>query len=212
MDLFEIADKTGFGKFIDALDKMAEDITTAWELPPRGVIVKRNIGTGEKTGTKGKIISYAICSNEPAYPATKEEMLDENRTQNAFISIPVSKSKKWDGSVLLNVPSFIVDKVALPDDAAVVERKSRTDDSEDTMTRIRIPLASSGIYDYIRGVVELRLKWYRTAADSFGCCDQFNACSDARKCVHSNRFYSTVCAYRHNLESGRVFYGKNRNV
>lgn len=47
--------------------------------------------------------------------------------------------------------------------------------------------------------------------DSFGCCSSYRACSDARQCVISDRDYSANCLYRRNLESGRIFYGKNAN-
>jgi hypothetical protein len=45
--------------------------------------------------------------------------------------------------------------------------------------------------------------------DEFGCCSRFRACSDARRCLISDSEYATHCAYRKNLESGRIFYGKN---
>ena len=47
---------------------------------------------------------------------------------------------------------------------------------------------------------------------SFGCCHKYIECSDARKCLHDDLNYSEGCIYRQNLEAGRIFYGKNRNV
>ena len=48
--------------------------------------------------------------------------------------------------------------------------------------------------------------------DSFGCCNDFIRCSDARKCLHADdRFYNN-CMYRKNLEAGRIFYGKNATI
>ena len=48
--------------------------------------------------------------------------------------------------------------------------------------------------------------------ETFGCCNDFIRCSDAMKCLHSeDRFYNG-CMYRKNLEAGRIFYGKNKNV
>ena len=48
--------------------------------------------------------------------------------------------------------------------------------------------------------------------ESFGCCNDFLRCSDAQKCIHpDDRFYNG-CMYRKNLEAGKVFYGKNKNV
>lgn len=46
-------------------------------------------------------------------------------------------------------------------------------------------------------------------ADTFGCCHLFETCSDARKCLHRDLEYAKGCAYRKNLEAGRIFYGVN---
>lgn len=46
-------------------------------------------------------------------------------------------------------------------------------------------------------------------AEAFGCCSRFRQCSDAGRCLISEQEYSAGCSYRKNLESGRVFYGKN---
>lgn len=50
------------------------------------------------------------------------------------------------------------------------------------------------------------------AVDRFGCCHRFEACSDARTCLIKHEYLSLGCYYRENLEAGRIFYGKNRNV
>lgn len=47
---------------------------------------------------------------------------------------------------------------------------------------------------------------------SFGCCSQYEKCSDKGRCVHENPFYSLGCIYRSHLENGEIFYGINRNV
>lgn len=49
------------------------------------------------------------------------------------------------------------------------------------------------------------------ASDSFGCCSRYEACSDAKRCIHPDQEFSSACAYRKNLEEGRIFYGKNKN-
>lgn len=48
--------------------------------------------------------------------------------------------------------------------------------------------------------------------ETFGCCNSFVACSDALRCLYDNDPYYRGCMYRKNLEAGRVFYGKNKNV
>lgn len=47
---------------------------------------------------------------------------------------------------------------------------------------------------------------------SFACCARYELCSDAKKCVHIDRAYSNGCEYRKNLEAGKIFYGKNKNI
>lgn len=58
------------------------------------------------------------------------------------------------------------------------------------------------IYDYFRTSV---------TGDSFACCNDFIACSDARKCIKPINSDYSGCQYRKNLEAGRIFYGKNKN-
>ena len=47
---------------------------------------------------------------------------------------------------------------------------------------------------------------------TFGCCSRYEKCSDAKKCIHPDPVFALGCAYRNNLDSGRIFYGKNRNI
>lgn len=49
-------------------------------------------------------------------------------------------------------------------------------------------------------------------ADHFGCCSQYVECSDANRCLHKDFIRSKSCYYKKNLESGRIFYGKNANI
>lgn len=47
--------------------------------------------------------------------------------------------------------------------------------------------------------------------DMFGCCSSYMECSNQKKCIKDNDF-SRNCYYRKNLEIGKIFYGKNRNI
>ncbi|MBQ3591050.1 MAG: hypothetical protein II979_03845, partial [Clostridia bacterium] len=47
---------------------------------------------------------------------------------------------------------------------------------------------------------------------SFGCCSRYEACSDARECIHPDAAFALGCGYRQNLLAGRIFYGKNKNI
>lgn len=48
--------------------------------------------------------------------------------------------------------------------------------------------------------------------NDFDCCCRVEQCSDARQCIHPNSALAVGCSYRKVLRSGRIFYGKNRNV
>jgi len=48
--------------------------------------------------------------------------------------------------------------------------------------------------------------------ESFGCCNDFIKCSDAKHCIHEDDRFFNGCYYRENLEAGRIFYGKNKNI
>lgn len=46
----------------------------------------------------------------------------------------------------------------------------------------------------------------------FGCCSRYEACSDAKQCIHPDALLALGCKYRQNLMDGKIFYGKNRNI
>lgn len=46
----------------------------------------------------------------------------------------------------------------------------------------------------------------------FSCCSRYMQCSDAKICIHPDKPFAAGCFYRKVLHSGRVFYGKNRNI
>ena len=48
--------------------------------------------------------------------------------------------------------------------------------------------------------------------DNFGCCSRYIECSDALKCINPDKKLARGCQYKDNLESGKIFYGKNKNI
>lgn len=44
------------------------------------------------------------------------------------------------------------------------------------------------------------------------CCSRYLECSDAKTCVHPDKVFALDCGYRKILNSGRIFFGKNRNI
>lgn len=49
-------------------------------------------------------------------------------------------------------------------------------------------------------------------AERFDCCSRYIECSNKRECIHPEILHSTGCTYRKHLASGRIFYGKNKNI
>lgn len=48
--------------------------------------------------------------------------------------------------------------------------------------------------------------------ENYGCCSRFTECSDALKCINPDKKLAKGCQYRENLESGKIFYGINKNI
>jgi len=74
--------------------------------------------------------------------------------------------------------------------------------------------ASAENYDAVR---EMLIAIYNDRYEAqtgvaFGCCNDFIRCSDAGHCLKAKDPDYIGCQYRKNLEAGRIFYGKNRNV
>lgn len=63
--------------------------------------------------------------------------------------------------------------------------------------------------DFLVNVVAETVNRYPKEWD---CCSRYLACSDAKACVHPDKAFALGCGYRRILSSGRIFYGKNRNI
>lgn len=46
----------------------------------------------------------------------------------------------------------------------------------------------------------------------YDCCSRYLECSNAKHCIHPSSDFALGCGYRRILNSGRIFYGKNRNI
>lgn len=81
----------------------------------------------------------------------------------------------------------------------------------DDMIRIEIDPENvdPDIFSIIPPVVENIIQ---NIPKTFDCCDQYEACSDARRCVLKDQSYAMQCGYRRIMKSGKIYFGKNRNV
>lgn len=205
LDLFGSSQDDPFENLLQKLQTLSEYIVQTWRLPQRSVTVFPNMGQKGKSN-EGKIVSYSLVISESDYPATDADLCDGRRTKCITF-----KRVKHDIVETLPIKNVILERLRIPDGANALPQ-DKTDRETDSR-KLAIPIASAGIIDFFKDIVVLKLKVYESSyASSFGCCSLFEECSDAKRCIHPNRLYSTACAYRHNLESGRIFYGKNRNI
>ena len=191
----------------ERIREMLKLLVDEYELPAGSLYLSDNYGQSEKT--KGKLISHSVCIWEPSYPPMKGEKPGQNKI---VVTITTDFLK---GSPDLLELSLREDQEGdlqefLPEDADVQSR-TKSDLSSGTV-RVRIDKKAPGLTEYIKANTIFCIRGYESKADSFACCSAYERCSDVRKCVHENKLYSMACQYRFNLDNGRIFYGKNRNI
>lgn len=84
-----------------------------------------------------------------------------------------------------------------------------------TKDTAHIPLATDN--DSLAAIKNMLIDIYeqrraQVSGDPFGCCNDHVRCSDAGYCLHLKNEDYWGCIYRKNLEAGRIFYGKNKNI
>lgn len=185
-------------KFYDELQFVLDEIISSYDLPKKSIHIYSNKSV--KGENVGKETSRSICIYEPDYPETKDEI--DNPGKN-FVVMNIQNNN--DIELLIRNSQY--NAIDLPNTATVKPVSSDT-----SFKHIIFTYNDDTIYDYIKSNIIHCLKTYHSNARSFGCCSHFIECSDAMKCVHENKLYSTACSYRKNLEDGKIFYGKNRNI
>lgn len=184
--------------FEDDLQVLLNEIIIEKELPPKSLHVFSNKSSvGSNAGNE---TSKSICIYEPDYPATKADI--DNPGKNSVVL-----NIQMEDNLELLIRKHQFDSLKLPTTANIKNIPSDT-----TFTHVIFDLTDANIIPYIRENILYCLSHYSSKARTFGCCSKFTACSDAKKCLHENKLYSTACSYRRNLEAGRIFYGKNKNI
>ncbi len=86
------------------------------------------------------------------------------------------------------------------------------DGAEDNSKFIAIPFDADILY-YMELLKKAKRTIFRnTITETFACCNDYERCSDARKCLKTEDRMYNGCLYRTNLEAGRIFYGKNKTI
>lgn len=94
----------------------------------------------------------------------------------------------------------------LPDDAEI-----KTTKSDPEYVRVAFG-APEEITRYTDSLCRILQEIINAIPKSFDCCSRYEQCSDARKCIQPDKSIALACGYRSILASGRIFYGKNRNI
>ena len=185
--------------FYEQLQIVIDDIIATHDLPNNSIHLYSNISA--KGVNVGKETSKSICIFEPEYPPKVSASKAPGKN---FIILKIQE--KEDSSFTLFIRNEQMAQIKVPDTATVKIVKS-----DKVFQHVIFKNNDSSIYSFIRENILYCLANYK-ATSNFGCCSRFVECSNAKKCVHENKIYSMGCKYRMNLDSGRIFYGGNKNV
>lgn len=185
--------------FYMGTQKIIDDVIESHDLPPRSVLLYSNAST--KGVNIGQETSKSICFSSTEYPAPKNKSLNPKKS---YVVMRIVDLK--DGSVDLYIRDNQYSSIVIPESAFVKDLKS-----DKNIKQIIFRYSDASVFLYIKQNIEFCLANY-AASDSFGCCSKYIECSDSHKCLHENKMYAMRCKYRANLESGKIFYGKNKNM
>ena len=158
------------------------------KLPANSLYLAENMGKeGKLADNREEVISYSVCIYEPEFPEVKRAVEDLRRNTVVMnIKFNELKTKTWVQILVRDsATEFIGGLEGAEDKGSVAKTYSHKYqfDNKDT-----------------------------SKAAPFGCCSRFVECSDKKECIHENKLYACACYYKHNLDNGKIFYGKNKNV
>lgn len=185
----------------DVINDILTQISAEEELPEKSFLLTENY-----SDKKDRITSYTVSVKKPDYPRGTNS---NGNAKNSLFNIQIKvNSKDVIEELTFCLPDEMVPILEQKSyDIVVKKRKS------DAYSRVIIKPDSKDFSDFSLFVIQYSLEEIFTQGGSeFGCCSRYEACSDAKRCLHENRLYALGCAYYHNLRKGRIFYGKNRNV
>ncbi len=104
----------------------------------------------------------------------------------------------------ISIPLTMADLI--PDD---VPRKKTSGDGKYCRILITDKHPLDSYKNFLVNVVSETVNRYPKEWD---CCSRYLECSDAKTCIHPDKAFALGCGYRKILNSGRIFYGKNRNI
>jgi len=187
---------------------LCNSIVSENNLPEGSLYLAEN--KGKKEGKKEMTASYSVCIYEPEYPLEKNHGKEASR--NTVVMNIKEDEKKTKTTIRILVRESTVDFVGLLDGAEDKGTQKGTYFHLFQFDATSIDEMIDAWMKYLKDVINYELRNYESKATPFGCCSHFVECSDAGECVHKNKLYACACYYKENLESGNVFYGKNKNI
>lgn len=166
------------GQTMQEIKNVIQELNAQLELPEDFLVFFEN-----------KDYSFSLKMVEPVTKEGTKRILKVaqlGKKENPYISMMVKKNKLQ----LFNIP----------EDITVKNIASDTLNSYLIFTEITEPILNfikELIFDYVNNF---------EPSEKFGCCHRYKECSEAKKCLHPDQFYSKACWYRKNLESGKIFY------
>ncbi len=169
------------------LQKVFNEIVAKYDL-------HKNTFTYERSHSQksGKVTSCGIFINEMTYPPVKSDTV---LSSNLIGRIKARKNGQLE--ILIRNDQFAN---IIPPESAIIK-----DVKDKTYQHIVFDAEDKSLIDYLYKNILYCLENYKPSS-VFGCCSRYKACSDAKKCLHSNFLYAKGCQYRQNLEAGRIFY------
>lgn len=104
----------------------------------------------------------------------------------------------------ISVPSAFWDMI--PSDFPTYQVKS-----EEKYKRLSVD-ETHPLESYIDFLVHISGEVVNRYPKEWSCCSRYMECSNAKTCIHPDKAFALGCGYRRVLNSGRVFYGVNRNI
>jgi len=141
-------------------------------------------------GKDNKITSYAICLYEPDLVEDRR-----NSSRNSVVARIKEESTKAnpDGLVIYSLNPNL-------EHFGVASKESNGRYS------VRISKNDSKLVNCILSCIEYTINNYVPKATGFACCSRYKECSLEKHCIHPNILFAKACAYRKNLENGKVYY------
>lgn len=90
--------------------------------------------------------------------------------------------------------------------------QSRPHRDKQGFIRVYVESPSSRLSEYTSLFSDILTAILEHIQKEFDCCSRYMECSDAKKCIHPDRDFSLTCGYKKIMRSGKIFYGKNRNI